>query len=106
MAHFILQTLIMLALGAIIYLMAVALPRVGDEEINTPGKTSRTMVYIEKADEIFQGFWEKTLRRFRVWLLRLDNFITKKLDRFKKDVAKENKLPLGENGNKDENEGN
>ena len=106
MAHFILQTLIMLALGVIIYLMAVALPRVSDEETNAPGKTSRTMIYIEKADEFFQGFWEKTLRRIRVWLLRLDNFITKKLNRFKREAGKESKLPLGENGNKGENDGN
>ncbi len=98
MTHFILQTIIMLAIGTIIYLMAVALPRVSDEEANMPGQMSRTMAYIEKIDGIFQGFWEKTLRRLRVWLLRLDNLITKKLGRFKKDAGKETKLPLGENG--------
>ncbi len=98
MAHFILQTVIFVALGVMIYLMAAALPRIGDEEENAPGETSRLMAYIEKADEIFRGFWEKTLRRLRVWLLRLDNLIAKKLGRFKKDAGKESKLPLGESG--------
>jgi hypothetical protein len=98
MLHFILQTLIMLALGVMIYLMAAALPRIGDEAENAPGQMSRAMAYIEKADEIFRGFWEKMLRRVRVWILRLDNLITKKLGRFKKEAGKESKLPLGESG--------
>ena len=96
MAHFVLQTIIFVALGVMIYLMAMALPRIGDEEDNAPGETSRAMVYIEKADEIFQGFWEKTLRRVRVWILRLDNLITKRLGRFRKSGVAEGKLPLTE----------
>ena len=100
MVHFILQTVIFLALGAMVYLLAAALPRVGESEENGPGGTSRFMAYIEKADEVFQGFWEKTLRRVRVWLLRFDNLITKRLGRFKKESIKEMKLPLAENDSK------
>ncbi|MCL4403943.1 hypothetical protein M1432_01180 [Patescibacteria group bacterium] len=97
MVHFILQTVIFLALGAMVYLLAAALPRVGESEENGPGETSRFMAYIERADEVFQGFWEKSLRRVRVWLLRLDNLITKRLGRFRKEIPKEGKLPLMEN---------
>lgn len=104
MVHFILQTVIFLALGAMVYLLAVALPRVGEDEDNAPGRTSRLMTYIERADEAFQGFWEKTLRRVRVWLLRFDNLITKRLGRFKKDAAKETKLPLAESESEENKE--
>jgi hypothetical protein len=96
MIRFIAQTLIMLCLSVILYLMAKALPRISDEPDNGPANRSRIMVYIEKLDEILKALLEKTLRQFRVWLLRLDNFIGQKLNRFKKETPKETKLPAVE----------
>jgi len=96
MIRFIIQTLFFLSLAAILYLMAKAVPRISDEPDNGPVNRSRVMVYIEKLDEILKAFLEKILRQFRVWLLRLDNFISKKLNRFKKEAPKETKLPPAE----------
>ena len=94
MFRFIVQTFIMLSLGGMLYLMAKALPRVSDEEHADYLRQSRLMEYLEILDEFLKSFFEKILRRLRVWLLKLDNMITKKLDRFKKNGVKEVKPPL------------
>jgi hypothetical protein len=91
----------MLCLSVILYLMAKAIPRISDEPDNGPANRSHLMIYIEMLDEILKAFLEKVLRQFRVWLLKLDNFIGQKLNRFKKEVPKETKLPPAEE-NKDE----
>ncbi|MDI6734162.1 MAG: hypothetical protein QMD50_01565 [Patescibacteria group bacterium] len=104
MFKFILQIIIMFSLGAIAYILARAMPRVNDLEAPPPSalKTHWFMGYLEKADEWLLTFLEKLLRRFRVFILRLDNNLTKKLHRFKKDAAKENVFAseqVKENGN-------
>lgn len=104
MLRFIIQTLIMLSFGAMLYLMAKALPRVSDEEGADHLRHSRLMEYLEKLDELLKSFFEKVLRRSRVWLLKLDNMITKKLDRFKKNGTKEMKTPLMGGEEKEEEE--
>ncbi len=106
MIRFIIQTLIMLSLGAMLYLMAKALPRIEDENEDAMHMHhSRVMAYVEKLDELFKVSLEKALRRLRVWLLRLDNFISKKLNRFKKNTTKDVKPSLtGEEDKEDREE--
>src|SRR5579872_5403836 len=99
MVRFIIQTLIMALLAFIMYLMARTLPRISDESDNSPDNHSRAMVYIEKMDEFLKVFLEKTLRQIRVWILRLDNLISQKLNRFRKESPKEKKLPSIEEEN-------
>ncbi len=94
MIRFIIQTLIILSLGGMLYLMAKALPRVSDEESMDHMRHSRLMKYLEKLDELLKSFFEKLLRRSRVWIMKLDHVITRKLDRFKKNGTKETKTPL------------
>ena len=81
MIQFIVQTLIMVSLAAILYLMAKAIPRISDEPENNPTNQSRVMAYVEKLDEFVRAFLERILRQVRVWILKLDNFISKKLNR-------------------------
>ena len=100
MTYFIIQTLIMLSLAVILYLMAEVLPRISDEPENGPGSRSRAMHYVEKLDIILKTFSERILRQFRVWILKLDNVIGHKLNRFKKEIPKETKLPPAEEENK------
>lgn len=103
MLRFIIQTLIMLSLGAMLYLMAKALPRVEDENQDAVRMSqSKIMAYVERFDEIFKVSLEKALRRLRVWLLRLDNFISKKLNRFKKNGTREAKPSLTSEEGKEE----
>ena len=101
MIRFIIQTLFFLSLAAILYLMAKAVPRISDEPDNGPADRSHVMIYIEKLDEILKAFLEKVLRQFRIWLLRLDNFVGQKLNRFKKEAPKETKLPPAEEKNQE-----
>ncbi len=98
MFRFIIQTLIMAALAFMVYLMAEALPRISDEEVDAIKikRSTRLMGYIEKVDNVLKSFLEKFLRKSKVWLLQLNNFIEKKLSKFKKDPAKTAVLPTEE----------
>ncbi len=95
MSRFIIETVIMIVLAFIVYLMAEALPRVSDEEIAAmrSRRNSRLMGYVEKSDEAVKSFLEKFLRKAKVWLLQLNNFIETKLSKFKKDNGKTATLP-------------
>lgn len=95
MLRFILQTVIMIALAAVVYLMAEALPRISDEEVADmkARKSTRLMGYVEKSDVVLRSFWERFLRRMKVWLLQLNNFIEKKLGKLKKENGKTTTLP-------------
>ena len=95
---FILQMLIMLSLGAIVYLMARALPRISETDTSAPAGPIVPhwfMTYIEKFDEWLLFVLEKILRKFRLLILKVDNVITQKLHRFKKETPKETALPDG-----------
>jgi hypothetical protein len=96
MLWFIIEILIMVSLSAIIYLMAKVLPRISDEPENGSVSRSRVMFYVEKLDGILKAFLEKFFRQLKVWILKIDNFVSHKLNRFKKEVPKENKLPAVE----------
>ncbi len=60
MIRFIVQTLIMVALAVILYLMAKALPRISDEPENSRAEKSQAMFYVEKLDIFLRAFLEKT----------------------------------------------
>lgn len=87
MYNFILQTIIMVSLGAVIYLFARAVPRVDD---SAPSKQSRDYIEellnklpLEKADAFLSALFEKTLRKLKVVILKLDNLLTKHLQNLK-----------------------
>lgn len=101
MLWFIIEMIIMVSLAAIIYLMAKALPRISDEAENGPASQSRVMFYVEKLDGVLKAFSEKFLRQARVWILKVDNFVTQKLNQFKKEAPKETKLPPAEEKKED-----
>ena len=87
----------MLSLGTILYLLARALPRVNDQEIKEKSASSQPHwfnTYLEKADEWLKAYLEKFLRRIRVWILKLDNFVAHRLNRFKKETPREPILPI------------
>lgn len=90
----------MVALAVILYLMAKALPRISDEPENSRAEKNQAMFYVEKLDIFLRSFLEKTLRQIRVWLLKFDNFIGQKINRFKKETPKETKLPVAEEGDR------
>ncbi len=95
MLRFILQTVIMIALAAIVYLMAETLPRISDEEVADmkARRSTRLMGYVEKSDAALKSFSERFLRRVKVWLLQLNNFIEAKLGKLRKESGRMPTLP-------------
>jgi len=88
--RFLLEVLIMVALGVMLYLAARTLPRIDDREEGAAGfRTHWFTVYLEKADERLKTVWEKTLRRAGVAVLRISNNINARLAKLKKESGKE-----------------
>ncbi len=85
MYNFILQMALMLSLGTIIYLMARAVPRVGDEISKPAGKFDHWLnsLRLEKFDIILSNFLEKALRNAKLILMKLDNLTNEYLDKIK-----------------------
>ncbi|MEK7630263.1 MAG: hypothetical protein AAB432_02700 [Patescibacteria group bacterium] len=92
MVKFILQNLIFLSLAAILYFFVRTLPRIDDNELRhlplKPG-THWFTAYLEKADEWLKFVLEKLLRRVRLLIMKLDNAISKKLNKFRSGANKE-----------------
>jgi len=105
MVNYLLEVLMMASLGLVLYLFARALPRVDDADLEAkpqPGLPHWVHGYLEKLDEWLIAAVEKTIRRFRLWILKIDNALSDKLKRFKRDAPKEAGFPTNEppkNGN-------
>lgn len=94
MLKYILHIVMTLCVGAVLYLIARVLPRVDDTEttLHAPAETHWVMHYIERIDEWVLSMIEKLLRRVRVFTMKLDNILSKKLHRFKRETPKDNIL--------------
>ena len=96
---FFIDLVIVIALGAMLYLVARTLPRISDESSGGPDlKTSKTLMYLERADQRFKKSREKFFRKFRLILMKLDNHLSNRLTSFKKESDKNGglKFDLGE----------
>ena len=96
MLEFIFTILLMLSLGFILYLMVLALPRVAEE---SAAESRQTILdrwahshMPERIDAMLNGFFLKTLRKIRVFTLKLDNTLGKHLKKLK--VSDETKKPI------------
>lgn len=89
MYNFILQIFILVSLGTIIFLVARTLPRITETETaNIENKKRISWLSnfpLEKIDALINSFLEKTLRRIKLILMKLDNFVSRQLNKFKKD---------------------
>ncbi len=83
MLQFILTTVLMASLGTMLYLVARSLPRVGEEASGKQNFLDRlsSSEIPEKIDAAFNNFLTKSLRRTKVVLMKVDNFINDKLKR-------------------------
>lgn len=91
MFQFILITVFYLALGVMLYLIVRALPRVEEETSELkPGAWTKLIAsdIPGKIDSAFIGFSAKFLRRFKVVVLKLDNWLTKFLEKTKEPAKK------------------
>ncbi len=79
MADLILELTVMISLAVIVYLMAAAVPRIEEEEEEGEGKTQRTVLPLDKLDNFLIKLKDKSLRRTKILLMRIDNFISRQL---------------------------
>src|SRR3989344_7620936 len=93
MYDFLLQTLVFVSLGIVVFLMARALPRVR-EQIDQPApaigdkvKNLMSRIPLSKMDASLNGMLSKFLRKIRVLVLKLDNFIHDRLNRLNKKAG-------------------
>ena len=87
MYSFLLEIILMLSLGVVIYIFARAIPRVSDEIVETRHNIFDKLIAslpLEKIDTSFGIFLEKTLRKARLMILRMDNTLGSYLDNVKK----------------------
>ena len=78
MANLILELTVMVSLAIIVYLMAAAVPRIEEKE-EEGGKTQRTALPLDKLDNFLIKLKDKLLRRTKILLMKIDNFISRQL---------------------------
>lgn len=89
MFTFIITNIFLLSIAAILFMVARALPRIetSEEEIKqSPLEKWVTSGVPEKLDIFFNAFSAKILRKSKVFILKIDNIVTLKLQGFAKDM--------------------
>ena|SRR5271157_3502795 len=87
MLQFIFTDIFMLSLGAILYLMVRALPRIVEEPLekkNFLDEWAHSDIP-EKMDAMLNGFLFKFLRKVKILILKLDNTLSKELRKIKSE---------------------
>jgi hypothetical protein len=81
MWQFIFTNLLMISLGTILYLVVRSLPRIEEEETKKPNLLERWILsdIPAKLDRSINAYAGKLFRKLKVYVMRLDNFLTEKL---------------------------
>ncbi len=92
-----LEVIIFVSLGAMVLILARALPRVEDESMAARrerklGEKS-AILPLEKIDAAINVFLHKTLRKLKVFVMKIDNAISDKLRSFNKKETAPKALP-------------
>ncbi len=92
MWSFIFEIAVFAGLAGVIVLALRALPRVSNEvflESRSRIRTHELTLMLEHADEVLKVWFEKFLRRLKVFILRADNVVTEKIAKVTDDRTKE-----------------
>ncbi len=88
MFQFILQTIVFLSLGLVLYFFARALPRIKEEEIPNkplhPFEKAMSRLPLAKIDASINSAVERILRKFRVVLMKVDNLMNLYINKVRK----------------------
>ncbi len=98
MSYFILEQIFLVSIGVMIYMIVRTLPRVNgfdlaQEKEKKKGPTLQfKQEWVDVLDKHFIASLEKTLRRMKVWVMKLDNYVSRNLERVspKRNGEKEN----------------
>ena len=90
MIKFILQIVVFSSLGLMIYMIARAIPRV-PEEVAMPRRSNwvdrlTSKIPMSAIDNRLNSFFAKLLRKFRVVIMKIDNFINDRLGKLNRKV--------------------
>ena len=113
---FTLQIILLLSLGLMVYIVARKIPVISDnvDEIESHNSVSSKIeslinsIPLDKIDFVLSQFLEKTLRKTKLLLMKLDNYLNHHLEKFKNvkqatNLQKEKKLALFEKLTEDNN---
>ncbi|MBI2594981.1 MAG: hypothetical protein HYW38_01845 [Candidatus Colwellbacteria bacterium] len=89
MADLILQLIFFSSFAIIVYLMAVAVPRVKDDDLTANGGKASSILPLERMDAFLNSWKEKILRRLRIYLMRAERGVTNQLDKSREVYRKE-----------------
>src|SRR3989344_1247521 len=85
MMQFVFSTIFMIAVGAVLYLGARALPRIPENTVapKTGSFWGRLLAsgLPQKTDQLVSKYAGRFFRRLKIWLLRWDNYLTKRLQK-------------------------
>jgi len=87
MLEFTLYLVVMVALVMMTLITVRAVPRISEEEI-VGGQTLEQWLRdlpLQKIDQTIRRYTNKTLRRLRVWILKIDNAVSGYLDKTKEE---------------------
>ncbi len=87
MSELILQLILFFSFAVIVYLMAIAVPRIKDDEL-TQGKTG-SILPLERMDAFLNSWKEKLLRRLRIYLMKAERGVTSQLDKSREAYQRE-----------------
>ena len=85
MYELILQLVLMLSLAVVVYLMAIAIPRVKETEVKDNNNGS-TNLPLERLDDFLNSVKDKFLRRLKVLVMKADNLISRQLNNKNKQL--------------------
>ncbi len=84
------QTTLIASLGVIVYMVAVATPRVqdSDEDLARTNFKARfgEIIQLDRLDTWLNAAKDKGLRRLKVVMMKIDNFISKRLNNNKDKI--------------------
>ncbi len=105
MYDFILQIIVMASLAVLVYLVARAIPRVSEMPTNTlkrdyVGEIAKKIPF-EKIDAFLNSFAAKFLRKAKIITLKLDNWISGHLNKFKSASGNKENSKLLENSSEE-----
>ena len=88
MLQFILTDILFLSLGAVLYIVVRSLPRMHESEPRKSGLLERWVIseIPERMDAAIGSFSAKFFRRMRIYTMKLDNALNKKIQSAKSDA--------------------
>ncbi len=79
MADLILQLILFSSFAVIVYLMAIAVPRVKDDELNVTTSKAASILPLDRMDAFLNAWKEKILRRLRIYLMKAERSVTSQI---------------------------